>query len=485
MDFLGRTRELQALERFYQAPEAGLFILYGRRRVGKTTLLTHFIETHPNGPGFYWMATTHNTAYQLRDFTQALFRYDPRFSSAPAADFSFADWEAAFNHLAEAVAQYATPQLVVLDEFTYLMRNEPALPSLLQRLWDHTLSHQPNLRLVLTGSLVGMLERELIAYNAPLYGRATALLQLKPLPYAALLALFPERTADERVAIYAVTGGVPAYLNIFTRSPSFSRALLDYGLVPGSLLLGDPAVMLHEQLKEPQNFMSILSSIAGGFHKWSDIARMSDIAETSLGHYLQILAELGLVERRDPVLSPAKGRKGRYYLSDPFLHFYYRFIVPHLAAIERGFLDTTVTQITEELRGFIGTYVFEDLCREYVFAAGALGRLPFEPEQVGSYWQQYRGQGVQLDVMAASPRQKKLLIGEAKWGKEALSRSILTDLIKRSQRMPQVAQGWETHYLLFGREGFTEATRAAAQELGVRLVTLAELEETLAAAQTV
>lgn len=147
------------------------------------------------------MATTHNSAYQLRDFYQALFQYDPRFAAAPSPDFTFPDWEAAFNQLADIVGQFSTPQLVVIDEFTYLLRNDPALASLIQKLWDHRLSKIANLRLVLTGSLVGMMEREVISYQAPLYGRATAL-----------------------------------------RSEC---------LIPGSIMLGDPAVMLHEQLKEP------------------------------------------------------------------------------------------------------------------------------------------------------------------------------------------------------------------------------------------
>jgi AAA+ ATPase superfamily predicted ATPase len=479
MKFIGRQRELQALEHFYNTPEAGLLILFGRRRVGKTTLLVHFMENLKISTGFYWMATTHNTTYQLRDFTQALFRYDPRFAAAPTPDFTFADWEAAFNHLADAVAQFDTPQFVVIDEFTYLLRNDPALTSLMQRLWDHRLSKIDHLRLVLTGSLVGMMEREVISHQAPLYGRATTLLRLRPLPYTALLDLFPDRAPDERVAIYAVTGGVPAYLNLFTRTQSFAAALKKECLVPGSLMLGDPAVILHEQLKEPQSFEAILSSIASGFHKWGDIARMSGVAETSLGHYLQILEELELVERRDPLFASPEGRQGQYYLQDHFLQFYYRFIVPHLSKIERGYLDVVVNQIYQDLRAFIGTYVFEELCREWTLAAGVSGQLDFEPDVVGSYWRQYRGQGVQLDVVAANKRQKKLLIGEAKWGKEPVSRVILTSLIERSRRMPQVSEGWQVQYALFSREGFTDATKETAKELGVRLVTLEQIEETL------
>jgi uncharacterized protein len=478
MKFIGRKRELLALEHFYQTPEAGLMILFGRRRVGKTRLLTHFLESQQISGGFYWMATTHNSAFQLRNFSQALFQYDPRFSAAPSTDFTFPDWEAAFNQLADIVAQFSAPQFVVIDEFTYLLRNDPALTSLLQKLWDHRLSKIANLRLVLTGSLVGMMEREVISYQAPLYGRATSLLRLRPLPYAAVIDLFPERPADERVAIYSVTGGVPAYLNLFARTKSFVTALRTECLVPGSIMLGDPAVMLHEQLKEPQSFESILSAIASGYHKWGEIAKIAGVSESSLSHYMQILEELELIERRDPILTPAEGRKGQYYLRDHFMQFYYRFLVPHLAKIERGYLDVVIDQISQDLRAFIGTYTFEELCREWTLAAGVSGILNFEPEIVGSYWQQYRGQGVQLDVVAANQRQKQLLIGEVKWGKDPVSRAILTDLLKRSQRMPQTAEGWQVQYILFSREGFTSAAEETARELGVKLVTLQDMEKT-------
>jgi AAA+ ATPase superfamily predicted ATPase len=479
MDFIGRKRELATLEHFYNTPEAGLLILFGRRRIGKTRLLTQFMENHNVSGGFYWMATTYNSATQLRNFSQAIFQYDPRFKSAPAPDFSFPDWESAFNHLADAVDQFSKPQLVVIDEFTYLIRNEPTITSLVRKLWDHRFSQQPNLRLVLTGSLVGMMEREVISYQAPLYGRATSLLRLRSLPYASLITLFPERMPDERVAIYAATGGVPAYMNLFTRTNSFVTALEKECLITGSIMLGDPAVILHEQLKEPQSFESVLSSIASGFHKWNEIARMSGVSESSLSHYIQILEELEFVERRDPLFSHPESRRGTYYVRDHFFQFYYRFLAPHLSQIDRGYIDVVAKQISEDLRSFIGTHTFEELCREWTLSAGLTGQLNFEPELVGSYWGQERGKKVQLDIVAANKREKQLFIGEAKWGREVISRSILTDLIERSQRMPQVEEGWNVQYGLFSREGFTDATWKTAKELGVRLVTLKEIEETL------
>jgi AAA+ ATPase superfamily predicted ATPase len=455
-------------------------ILLGRRRVGKTRLLTHFFENSSAPDALYWTATTHGTGFQLRSFSEILLRYASRFGVPQATDFVFPDWEAAFRFLADTVARADESQFIVLDEFTYLIRNDPAITSVVQKVWDHHLSRQPQLKLILTGSLVGMMEREALSYQAPLYGRATSLLRLRPLPFAALSELFGERTPAERVAIYAVTGGVPAYLELFDRaSTSFGRALQEECFGPGSIMLTDPALILHEQLQAPQIYESVLSAVATGFHTWNDIAHMAGVSESSLGHYLKVLQELELIERRDPVLARPGGRRGRYYVRDHFLRFYYRFVVPHITAIERGYLTAAVNQISVDMRAFVGTYVFEELCREWVLAAAVANDLGFHPEVIGSYWRRHRGAGVQLDVVAANKRERHLFIGEAKWGTGPVSRKILMDLVQRSKRMPQVAEGWAVDYALFAREGFTDATQKAASAMGARLIALPEMERAM------
>jgi AAA+ ATPase superfamily predicted ATPase len=244
-------------------------------------------------------------------------------------------------------------------------------------------------------------------------------------------------------------------------------------------MLSDAALLVHERLSEPQAYLSILGTLAGGFHAWSDIARLSGVPEGNLGYYLQMLQELEMVERRDPVLAPRGNRRGRYHISDAFLRFHFRFIVPYRSSIERGETARVVKILSEDLRAFIGAYVYEELCREWTLVEADAGRLGFLPEDVGAFWTQYRGKAVQLDVVAASQREKRLFIGEAKWEEEPLSRNILTDLVQRSQRMPQVAEGWRAEYALFSRGGFTDATRQAAKEIGARLIDLPQMDRAL------
>ncbi len=489
MEFVDRRRELQQLNDFYRRSQAGLLVVYGRRRVGKTSLLSHWLDQitaqqkPPAEISFFWTATTQGSQYQLRDFSQAVIRLDPRLPTPPTPEFSLPNWDAAFGYLADlaALRSPASPFVAILDEFTYLAQSDSGIVSLLQRVWDHRLLRAPNLRLVLSGSLVGIMEKKVLSVQSPLYGRATSLLTLNPLPFGSLAELFPGWSSAERVALYAVCGGIPSYLALFDGASNFTRGLRDSALAPGSLLFSDAALLLNERLTDPYVYSSVLASIASGYHTWTDIAKMAGVAETNLGHYLDTLQALGMVERRNPVLAGAGTRRGRHHVRDPFLRFYYRFILPHRTAIERGELARVTETIVSDLRAYIGTYVFEELCREWVSYEADRGHLGFLPEEVGSFWARQRGQSVQLDVVAASRRSRRLLIGEAKWGDRPLPREVLTDLVKRSQRMPQVAEGWQTQYVLFARAGFTDATRDAARALNARLVDLSELEHGLRA----
>ncbi len=489
MKFVDRRRELKQLDDFYQRSQAGLLVVYGRRRVGKTSLLFQWLDDLtarqklPTDNSLFWTATTQGSQYQLRDFSQAVIRLDPRLPTPPAPDFSFQAWDAAFGYLADlaALRPAAPPFVVVIDEFTYLVQGEPSIVSLLQRVWDHRLARASSLRLVLSGSLVGIMEKKVLSAQSPLYGRATSLLKLNPLPFGSLVELFPTWSAAERVALFAVCGGIPSYLALFDGAPNFTRGLRDSALAPGSLFFGDASLLLNERLTDPFIYSSVLASVASGFHTWTEIATMAGVLETNLGHYLDALQALGMVERRTPVLAGPGNRRGRYHVRDPFLRFYYRFIIPHRTAIERGELKRVTETIAADLRAFVGAHVFEELCREWVYYEADRGQLGFLPEEVGSFWAQQRGQSVQLDIVAASRRDKQLFIGEAKWGDKPVSRDVLIDLIKRSQRMPQVAEGWQTQYALFARAGFTDATREEARTLNARLVDLSELEQGLRA----
>jgi uncharacterized protein len=487
VDFVDRRMELGVLDDLWSRPGAQLLVVYGRRRVGKTRLLTHWADTlaarglapaSVGGDGeacLYWMATQTSTVNQLRSFSQALLGFVQP-GARVEATFSYASWAAAIEAAAHAARDGR--RLVILDEFTYVMQANPEVPSLLQGAWDHTVKDRSNLFLVLTGSLAGMIQRHVLDYQAPLYGRATGRIRLGPLPFGALGRMLPRYSPEERVAVYAVTGGIPAYVELFDDKMSVADNLRRRIVSPSNLMLRDAVFLVGEQLDQPRNYIAVLEAIGAGYHGLTDVATRAGIERSNVGKYLGVLQELGYVERQVPatVRRPEQSRRGRYVLSDAYLRFYYRFLAPYLGLIERGMIEPTVALLRDHLIDFIGTHTFEELCREWVAVQAETHALPFVPERIGSFW----SPDAQVDVVAINARTKDLLLAECKWGTAAVGRSVLRDLVAKTDAVRPDGP-WRVHYACFARKGFTDAARAEASAAGIHLVTLDDLAADLAA----
>jgi hypothetical protein len=245
------------------------------------------------------------------------------------------------------------------------------------------------------------------------------------------------------VAIYATTGGIPAYLDFFARSATFNEGLRSC-LAPDSIMLADVPLQLRDEVDEPRAFESILSAIAGGAHEWDGIVGNARIRR-GFGRRLMRLEDMGMVERRDPVLSPMN-RKGHYYICNPFVRFYYRCIVPHLADIERGNLNRAAKDIAGDL-ATVSADVFEELCREWIFVECGRGRLDLMPETVGTFWVQQRGQATRLDVVATSRKEQRLFIAAARWNAGRVGQNTLSDLVpavRSCRRSETLAGGFST-----------------------------------------
>jgi uncharacterized protein len=469
MNFVGRNLELGLLDEVYRRRDAQFLILYGRRRVGKTRLITQW-SGGIDAPVFYWMASQTSAANQLRGFSQALFQFlNPETRIEPT--FSYTSWDAAFAEIARAAA--GKRLVVVLDEFTYVMQADSEVPSLIQRAWDHQLKGS-NVFLILTGSLAGIIQRTALDYQAPLYGRATARLKLQPLSFGVLADMLPQYTAEQRVAVYTITGGIPAYVELFSDQLNILQNLRQRILTPANTMLEDAVFLLGEQLVEPGNYIAILEAIASGFHRLTEIATMAGIARTNISKYLGVLQELGYVERQVPatVRRPEKSRQGRYVITDAYLRFYFRFLKPHLAAIARGRTRQAVSLLHDHLLDFIGTHTFEELCRQWVSDVAEMDELPFLPERVGSFWSRQ----AQVDVLAINWRTKHILLGECKWGQKPVGRDVIQALVNKSDKVLPGSATWQVHYAFFARQGFTEAAQKLAAKHNALLITLPQIE---------
>ena len=472
MRFYGRRRELAILDEAYQRPEGQMFVLYGRRGVGKTVLLGRWLERRKLRH-FFWTADQRSAPVLLRSLSQAIAAFIEPGRALPA-EFTYSAWELAFDE----IARLAQPErlVVVLDEFTYLMAADPSLPSILQRVWDHKLKRS-NLLLVITGSHAGMIERQVLSYRAPLYHRANASLHLQPLPYGALADFFPRYTPEARVQIYACVGGVPKYLELMRPDHPLEENI--QSLLGSKLIIDDAGALLRDQLSEPAQCISIVEAIAAGFDQFNDIASMAGLPVSHLGKYLSVLKRLGIVTREVPVTEtrPEKSRKGRYRITDHYLRFYYRFLANQRANLERGLINSVWLNIRHHLAEFVGRHVFEELCREYLWQLGNAGRLAFAPREVGSFW---GSRLPQIDVAAINEDAHRLILGECKWTGKPVDAAVVTSLIERAQRViPAPAEKWTVTYAFFSRSGFAPDARPAATGRQCIWVDLKQLDSTL------
>ncbi|MCL5999277.1 MAG: ATP-binding protein, partial [Chloroflexi bacterium] len=454
--FVDRDKELaflnSLLNRRHPGP-AQMALLYGRRRVGKTSLLLHW-SAQAGLPCTYFSAEKEPAALQRRKLYAALL-------GMPAGQSPvFQSWGDTWNAAAQLVGDQR--RILILDELPYAAESDPAMLSALQHAWDHHFKTS-NLILVLCGSQVHIMET-LLSHQSPLFGRMTGQWHLQPLPFSSLKQFLPHWSPEERVAGYAMVGGTPAYLEWLDPDRSLAENIREVMLSSGSMFVAEPTFILYDEVRDPHVYLAIIKAIGEGAHTPNDIANRSLIDKAHLSAYLARLQELYLVERRLPATIPVaerrKSRLGRYHLSDAYFRFYFRFLAPFHDTLT--FVpDRVLAQVKEGLRAFVGQTAFEELSREWIIQQGRAGKLPFEPEVVGSHW----NAAVQVDVVAINWHVKHILLGECKWGLDGIDRQIVRDLTEQKATkvlasLPEGGQGWQVHYALFARGGITTAARA-------------------------
>ncbi len=483
-EFFGREREMEELDKLWASPKEEFLILYGRRRVGKTALLAEWIRRTGNR-ALYWVASPTSATAQLRSFSQAIYNFEN--PGLPAPDgFTYVNWEQAFRQIARLTKDER--MALFIDEFTYLLEVDPAIAGLLQNIWDHVLK-SANIFLCLSGSHLGMMKREFFSYQAPLYGRASAQIHLQPFYFGSTRGFFPNYSAVDRVALYSIFGGVPAYWERVDPSKSISWNIKRHLLTSNNLLQSEPRLLLQDFISDPHNYLSILSAIANGAHIIKEIADITGLPSGHVSKYLGVLTETGFVERRVPVTEPGPSRAGRYHITDHYLRFYFRFLADRQDQLALGAQDIALAEITRHMIDFIGRYTWEELCREWVLRAGALGALPLMSDHVGSAW----NSKVQVDVVGINSMEKTLVLGECKWTLSGNERKVMAELVEEKAAKIIPARGkWKVFFLGFSRSGWTSGALAYQQEIdqqpvqgenwvsiGIRLLTLNELDDDL------
>lgn len=483
MEFVGRKHELDYLDKQYSEKSGSLCIVYGRRRVGKTRLLTHWLDDRSH-VGFYWLATDTAAQSLLRSLSRMAYGVINGVADVDP-DFTYHNW----GVLLSALGQWAKREgitrkvVIILDEFTYAMQAYSDLPHKLQAAWDQQWKDAP-IMLVLSGSHLGMMEDEILSARAPLYGRATGLLKLRQLPFKDVRTLFPTYSIESCVALYSILGGVPYYLERIDPTRSIKENMIERILSWTSLIQDESRLLLHDHFRQPRLYAAIIEQVARANHSPKIIADTLDLESGTVNNYLHTLVNLGILRREVPATEryPERSRKSRYVIDDPYLRFYHRFLRSQMSFLMRGAYAAVWRTIEQHWRAFVGTHTFEELCREWVYIAAEMGQLPFLPQRVGSHWSKTE----QIDVVAVNWDEGQVLYGECKWRlsstfgegdvRKLVTRAEQLDLKTRSGRSMQV------HYVLFSRSGFSPAASAAARAVNAYLVDLSTLDATLAQA---
>ncbi len=377
--FVGRTAELATLAEAYTSAESGFVPVYGRCRVGKSLLILRLLQEHP---GVYFLGKQAPAALQLREFLEeaAVVLGEPLLATA-----SFDGWKSALTAVTD---RWKSPDklVLVLDEFQWTAWASPELPSVLQDLWDRRWRSSGKILLILCGSYVDFMEREVLGRKSPLFGRRTAQILLRPFGYREAAHFHPSYSAVDRARTYFICGGVPWYLGRFDARRSIEANLLAEVLAEHAPLRREPEFLLQEELREVESYFAVLLAIAGGRATPRDISAVTAIGERSLHYYLQQLVELGHVRRRYPLSDePAAARHVRLALDDALLRFWFRFVFPNTSYLaQMGPERTLRDRIRPGLDAYRGS-CFEGLCREALPHLYARERVTASFE-LGEYW---------------------------------------------------------------------------------------------------
>lgn len=450
-NFVDREQEMETLLNEYERSGSSLVVLYGRRRVGKTTLISEFIK---DKNALFFLASEESETQNCAAFKEK------------AADFIDNDllrnadvksWDTIFKTIMDA--HHDSKPVIVLDEFQYLGKSNSAFPSIFQRIWEEILKNQ-EVMVILCGSLISMMESQTLAYDSPLYGRRTAQIRLRQIPFAYYHEFFPDKSRKNLIEMYAVTGGVPKYIELFSESRDIYTAIQKCVLNRSGYLYDEPHFLLQQEVSEVGSYFSIIKAIAAGNSKLSAIASVLEIKATSLTKYLKTLIDLDILEREVPITEekPEKSKRGLYKIKDNYLRFWFAFVYPNRSFIESGHSRIVMNKIHKGLvTNHIG-FVYEDVCRERMWDLNAEDAWPFHFTKLGRYWDNK----CEIDITALDPEGRNLILGECKYWQDAVGLSVLRDLEAKAENVLWEKSKRKVWYVLFGASGFTDELKEYA-----------------------
>lgn len=442
--FIDREQEMETLQNEYHREGSSLVILYGRRRVGKTTLISEFIK---DKNALFFLASEESETQNRMEFKNKAAEF---INSDLLRESSVSNWDTIFKTIMNT--EFKSKPIIVIDEFQYLGKANPAFPSVFQRIWEEILKDS-SVMIILCGSLISMMVSQTLSYNSPLYGRRTAQIRLNQIPFRYYHEFFPEKSEKDLIEMYSVTGGVPKYIQSFADSKDIYSAIQKGVLNKSSYLYDEPHFLLQQEVNEIGSYFSIIKTIAAGNSKLSAISSALEIKATSLTKYLKTLIDLDILEREVPITeeNPEKSKKGLYKIKDYYIRFWFAFIYPNLSFIESGNTTIVMNKIKKSFISNQVSFVYEDICREKMWEMNAEDKWPFHFTKIGRYWDSQ----TEIDIAAIDSDGNNLILGECKYWKEQVGINILNELEQKAMQVGWKKSERKVWYVLFSANGFT------------------------------
>ena len=457
--FIGREKELDFLENKYAEKDGQLVVLYGRRRVGKTETLREFCKGKKH---IFYSCTQSTDKVQLQKFSKRLLQED-----IPAKKYitEFEDWEKAFLALLDLPYEDGK-KLIVIDEFPYMCKGNKSIPSILQNVWDSAIKNS-NVMIILCGSAMSFIEKELLSEKNPLYGRATGIYKMNEMGFYDAIKFFPDYSDKEKLLAFSILGGIPHYLRQFNPEISLEENIKKNILTKGCVLYSEVDFLLHQELRETPIYNSIIEAIALGNTKLNDISQKSLVEDTSkTSVYLKNLIELGIIEREfsidTKIKEKANSNRGTYKLTDNFFKFWYAFGFTNFSQLEDGDVDGVYNYVIKPTLQEFASFSFEDVCKEFVRELQKENALPFRYTKMGRWLGKTTLRDVnskkglriaetEIDLLGIGDNQ--YLVGECKFKNSPFSYSEYLDTKSKLTPLKEKA---EFYYALFSQSGFDE-----------------------------
>ena len=459
--FIGRDKELNALNKLYKMDKFEFIVIYGRRRVGKTALINKFIS---DKKFIYFMGVESNEKQNLENFSKNIIE----FSSGIQAETLFASFQSALEYVFKLAENERL--ILAIDEYPYVARSSKSLASTLQLLIDKY-KDTSKLMLILCGSSMSYMEDHVLAYKAPLYGRRTAQMKILPFDFAESCRYLSNLSDEDKALIYGIVGGTPQYLLQMSDRLSVEENIKNTYLNPMSFLYEEPINLLKQEVREPAIYTAIITAIATGHSRMSEISAKVGEDTNVCASYLKNLMNLGIVKKETPYGEKAS-KKSIYSIEDNMFYFWYRFVLDNSSVIARGAADMVYKRIEPELSHYMGR-VFEEICMQYLWKQLLEGDAPIEFVSLGRWWGNNPIQKAQteIDIMGEQDSESALF-AECKWRNEKVDLEILETLIERSKLFRYT----NVYYYLFSKSGFTKGCMEKASEMGnVKLVSYKEI----------